>query len=110
VYTVVDSGGWFMGQRFLVPVDALRPDDATHTLRTDLDRETIHAYPPFTPDAYERTGEPRDTWQPPQWLMTGVWMTEASGFASVPPRAASDIHPANESRPGEGRIERYPER
>ncbi len=97
-YFVIDSGGWFLGQRFLVPIDALRPHEATQTLRTDLDRDTIHSYPPFTPDAYERQdrrGEAVDTepYQLPTWLMTGVWMTEASGFASVPPRAASDYRP-----------------
>jgi hypothetical protein len=28
-------------------------------------------------------------YQPPAWLMTGVWPTEASGFAVVPPRSQS---------------------
>lgn len=32
-------------------------------------------------------------YRPPTWLMTGVWMTETSGFASVPPRAQSDLRP-----------------
>jgi hypothetical protein len=54
-------------------------------------------------------------------LAPGVWITEATGFASVPPRAQSDLC---EVRKGEGegegerkgeaeaqpRIERYPER
>ena len=97
VYGVVDSGGWFIGQRFLVPLDRLRPDEEGRSLRTDLDREAIRAHPPFVPDAYEREttrdadAAPRDRYQPPTWLMTGVWMTEASGFASVPPRAQSDF-------------------
>jgi hypothetical protein len=102
---VVDSGGWFVGQRFLVPLDRLRPDEEGRSLRTDLDRDAIRSYPPFVPDAYERettrdgATPPRDRYQPPAWLMTGVWMTEASGFASVPPRAQSDFRSEAESRP-----------
>ena len=34
---------------------------------------------------------------PPTSLMPGVWTTETSGFASVPPRAESDLMPAAES-------------
>jgi ferritin-like metal-binding protein YciE len=97
-YFVIDSGGWFVGQRFLVPIDALHPDVATQTLRTDLDRKTIESYPPFNPDAYlgprGDADDPRNAgeeYRPPTWLMTGVWMTEASGFACVPPRAQSDF-------------------
>ena len=49
-------------------------------------------------------------------LAPGVWVTEATGFAAVPPRAQSDLGEvcedndrkhAEESQP---RIERYPER
>ncbi len=98
-YFVVDSGGWFVGQRFVIPIDALQPDDESKTLRTALDRKSIEAYPPFNPDAYlsldapasEDTRAGDDTCQPPSWLVTGVWMTEASGFASVPPRADADF-------------------
>ena len=104
VYFVIDSGGWFVGQRFLVPIDALRPHDDTQTLRTDLGRDAIHSYPPFTPDAYVRENAAGETvsserYQPPTWLMTGVWMTDASGFASVPPRAQSDYRAAEEREP-----------
>ena len=104
VYGVVDSGGWFVGQRFLIPLDRLRPDEEGRSLRTDLDRDAIRSYPPFVPDAYERettrdtAPAPRDRYQPPTWLMTGVWMTEASGFASVPPRAQSDFRSDAETR------------
>ena len=98
VYFVIDSGGWFVGQRYVVPIDALRPDEEAQTLHTDLDRDTIRSYPPFTPDTYSRGSEGSSAgeappYEPPAWLMTGVWMTEASGFASVPPRAASDYRP-----------------
>jgi ferritin-like metal-binding protein YciE len=101
-YFVIDSGGWFVGRRFLVPIDALRPDEATRTLRTDLDRSTIESYPPFNADAFlgpfashggaeAGSAAAEQEYHPPTWLMTGVWMTEASGFASVPPRAQSDF-------------------
>ena len=53
----------------------------------------------------------------PTPLATGVWTTEATGFASVPPRAQSDLADVceeNEKRRkeegAEPRIERYPER
>jgi len=105
-YFVIDSGGWFVGQRFLVPIDALHPHEGTQTLRTDLDRETIESYPPFSPDAFlgpriEAAGSqiPEDEYRPPTWLMTGVWMTEASGFASVPPRAQSDFCTSADAAP-----------
>ena len=141
-YFVIDSGGWFVGQRYLVPIAALRPDDATQTLRTDLERKAIESYPAFNPDSFEPLDESAraalEHYQPPTWLMTGVWMTEASGFASVPPRAQADFgerersvppqedYPQNElmvargereergdaaqEKSSEPRIERYPER
>jgi hypothetical protein len=53
-------------------------------------------------------------------LAPGVWITEATGFASVPPRAQSDLGEVckekgeeERERTGEDaepRIERYPER
>jgi ferritin-like metal-binding protein YciE len=97
-YFVIDSRGWFAGQRFVIPVDALRPDMPSAALRTELSRAAIKTYPPFNPEAYagperdvdDARGADRD-YEPPDWLMTGVWMTEASGFACVPPRAQSDI-------------------
>jgi ferritin-like metal-binding protein YciE len=140
-YFVVDSGGWFIGQRYIVPINALHPDEGTRTLRTTLERKSIEAYPPFNPGAYlgpalTQSGE---EYCPPNWLLSGVWMTEASGFAAVPPRAKSDFeappstepaiqerYPENElmiargepeergdaaqKDEGEPRIERYPER
>jgi ferritin-like metal-binding protein YciE len=91
-YFVVDAGGWLGGHRYLIPIYELKPDEATKSLRTDLDRKSIEARPPFNADAY--CGPAGDTesgeFRPPTWLMTGVWMTEATGFASVPPRAQCD--------------------
>jgi ferritin-like metal-binding protein YciE len=97
VYFVVDSGGWFVGQRYLVPVGLLQAEEATKTLRADLTREGIQRYPPYHPDTFaEPHGESpaydlSPEYRPPTWLMTGVWMTEASGFAAVPPRAQTDL-------------------
>ena len=100
VYVVVDSGGWFTGRRFLVPVGLMQADAGSRTLRTDLNREAIHRYPPFNPDAFDGMHLPptvRDAgaaeYKPPTWLMTGVWMTEGSGFAAVPPLAHAECPP-----------------
>ena len=81
--------------------------------------EHEHDQPP--PDASEADD--------PTPLAPGVWITEATGFASVPPRAQSDLCEVREEKQrqgqGEGarkgdaerntadvepRIERYPER
>jgi len=106
VYLVIDSGRWLAGRRYLVPVGLMQPDDTGGALRTTLDRETIHRYPPFNADAFDGSdtgfaaayGDPSQ-YQPPTWLMTGVWMTEASGYAAVPPRAHAEITPAKDSYP-----------
>jgi hypothetical protein len=121
VYVVVDSGGWFVGRRYLVPIGMLEADVRGRLFRTDLDRNTIQLYPEFNAAAFlamsdeevqryesrllriidpegSRTQQGRDRayeelaeYQPPTWLMTGVWMTDGSGFAAVPPRAQSDL-------------------
>jgi hypothetical protein len=96
IYFVVDSGGWLSGRRFLVPVGLMQADEQGRTLNTDLSREAIRRYPPFNPDSFAGTDvdaydEASAAYQPPTWLMTGVWMTEASGFAAVPPRADAGI-------------------
>lgn len=109
VYFVIDSGGWFVGRRYLVPIGLLNPDEQDRTLRIDLDRNAIERYPPFNPSAFgplhdEDPGryDELPEYRPPTWLMTGVWMTEASGFAAVPPRAVSDLYDAREQeRPRE---------
>lgn len=123
VYVVVDSGGWFVGRRYLVPIGMLDADLPMRAFRTDLDRDTIHLYPEFNAAAFlamsdeevhryehrllriitpedSRTAQWRERgydeipqYRPPTWLMTGIWMTEGSGFAAVPPRAESDLTP-----------------
>jgi ferritin-like metal-binding protein YciE len=112
-YFVIDAGGWLVGRRYLVPIYELKPDEASRSLVTDLDRKSIEARPPFNPDAYTgstaaSSGQPdMGEYRAPTWLMTGVWMTEASGFATVPPRAQSDYVP---TLPVEPPIrEEYPE-
>jgi ferritin-like metal-binding protein YciE len=100
VYGVVDSGGWFTGRRFLVPVGLMQADAPSRTLRTDLDRAAVHRYPPFNPEAFDGTDQAPTApaaasaqYKPPTWLMTGVWMTEGSGFAAVPPTAHAECPP-----------------
>jgi ferritin-like metal-binding protein YciE len=126
LYFVIDSGGWFVGRRYLVPIGQIDADEQAGVLRTDLDRETIHRYPEFNGAAFlamdddearryehrllgiiapERARTGRWTrpaydglpqYRQPTWLMTGVWMTEASGFAAVPPRSESDLREERE--------------
>jgi ferritin-like metal-binding protein YciE len=52
VYYVIDSGGWFIGRRYLVPVGKGRLDAATQNLIIDLDREKLHRYPEFNTNAF----------------------------------------------------------
>jgi ferritin-like metal-binding protein YciE len=121
IYFVIDSGGWFVGQRYLVPIGLLQADEESKTLRTNLDRETIHRYPPFNPATFADTHgdvppayDLSPDYQPPTWLMTGVWMTDGSGFAAVPPRAQSDMArgespAATAAPPAPGGPDVYPE-
>jgi ferritin-like metal-binding protein YciE len=120
LYYVVDSGGWFSGRRYLIPIAQLELVAEERAFRTELTREQLRRYPEFSTTAfvamnddeaarYERrmletvvpfrhqvrraTEHPiyadLPIYQPPAWLMTGVWPTEASGFAAVPPRSQS---------------------
>jgi ferritin-like metal-binding protein YciE len=52
LYYVVDSGGWFVGRRYLVPIGKGRLDPATRTLVIDLDKEQIKRYPEFSTNAF----------------------------------------------------------
>lgn len=115
-YFVIDSGGWFAGDRYVVPIGMLQADEAARTLRATLDRRTIQRYPEFSPSAFlamnddearrfedrllavvaperARTGrwtraayEDMPEYRPPNWMQTGVWMTEGTDFAAPPPR------------------------
>jgi hypothetical protein len=114
IYYVIDSRGWFAGRRYVVPVGQIEADEGATTLRTALTRAELARYPEFSPSAftamddsdalrYERRlhrvfapdSKPYDgrpvyenlpQYRPPTWLMTGVWMSDSSGFA-VTPRA-----------------------
>jgi ferritin-like metal-binding protein YciE len=52
VYYVVDSGGWFTGRRYLLPVSQLELDAEGQRFRTELSRELLHRYPEFSPSAF----------------------------------------------------------
>jgi len=117
IYYVVDSRGWFAGRRYVVPVGQIDADEGATALRTTLSRAELARYPEFSPSAftamddtdalrYERRlhrvfapdTKPYDgrpvyenlpAYRTPTWLMTGVWMSDASGFA-ITPQADSD--------------------
>jgi ferritin-like metal-binding protein YciE len=121
IYYVIDSRGWFAGRRYVVPVGQIDGEDGATALRTTLTRAELARYPEFSPSAftamddtdalrYERRlhrtfapgSKPYDgrpvyedlpVYRTPTWLMTGVWMSDASGFAVTPPRADSDAVP-----------------
>ena len=118
IYYVIDSRGWFAGRRYVVPVGQIDAEESADALRTSLTRAELARYPEFSPSAftamddhdalrYERRlhrvfapdTKPYDgrpvyenlpVYQTPTWLMTGVWMSDSSGFAVTPPRADSD--------------------
>jgi hypothetical protein len=53
-YVVVDSGGWFKSQQYLVPIGHARLDDDGDALVLDVTRESISRYPEFDRDSFER--------------------------------------------------------
>jgi ferritin-like metal-binding protein YciE len=117
IYYVIDSRGWFVGRRYVVPVGQIEAEDSASALRTSLTRAELTRYPEFSPSAftamddrdalrYERRlhrvfapdttpydGRPvyenLPMYHPPTWLNTGVWMSDSSGFAVSSPRADS---------------------
>jgi ferritin-like metal-binding protein YciE len=139
IYYVIDSRGWFAGRRYVVPVGQIDADAGATALRPTLTRAELARYPEFSPSAftamddtdalrYERRlhrtfapgSKPYDgrpvyedlpAYRTPTWLMTGVWMSDASGFAVTPPRADSDVVPARPlppPTPDTGTYERTP--
>ncbi len=46
-YVVVDSGGWFLGNRYIVPVGKVKFDRSERALNVDLDKDTFKRYPEF---------------------------------------------------------------
>jgi ferritin-like metal-binding protein YciE len=137
IYYVIDSRGWFAGRRYVVPVGQIDADEGASALRTTLTRAQLARYPEFSPSAftamddtdalrYERRlhrvfapnikpydGRPiyenLPVYRTPTWLMTGVWMSDSSGFAVTPPRADSDavpVRPVGPPEPDTGAYER----
>ena len=137
IYYVIDSRGWFAGRRYVVPVGQIEADEGAATLQTPLTRAELARYPEFSPSAftamddndalrYERRlhrvfapdSRPYDgrpvyenlaAYRTPTWLMTGVWMSDSSGFAVTPPRADSDaaaVRPVEDPTPSTGAYER----
>ena len=49
---VVDSGGWFMGRRYLIPVGKASFEATRQALIVDMDRDTIKTYPEFSTTAF----------------------------------------------------------
>jgi ferritin-like metal-binding protein YciE len=119
VYHVVDSGGWFSGRRYVLPVAQLEPDESNTTFVTELTREQLRRYPEFSPSAfiamddedasrYERRlveavlpyhqhlrrGErphydELPLYQPPAWLLAGVWLTDPALVSGAVAAAAA---------------------
>ncbi|MGE0445759.1 MAG: DUF892 family protein [Vicinamibacterales bacterium] len=52
VYYVVDSGGWFTGRRYVIPVAQLQLDAAGTRFRTELTRDQLRRYPEFSAGAF----------------------------------------------------------
>jgi len=52
LYYVVDSGGWFIGRRYLVPVGRGRFEATDKRLVLDLDRDAAERYPEFNPASF----------------------------------------------------------
>jgi len=140
IYYVIDSRGWFAGRRYVVPVGQIEADERAATLQTALTRVELARYPEFSPSAftamddsdarrYERRlhrvfapdSKPYDgrpvyenlpAYRTPTWLMTGVWMSESSGFEVTPPRPGSDaaaVRPVEAPIPSTGARRPAPE-
>jgi ferritin-like metal-binding protein YciE len=56
-YVVVDSGGWFTGSRYVLPINAIQFDRPGNRMRATLDKDTIKKYPKFENDVFESAGD-----------------------------------------------------
>ncbi len=56
-YLVVDSGGWFTGRHYLVPIGHVRLDEGNRTLRVDIERDTIRGFPEVHIDRFDEITE-----------------------------------------------------
>jgi hypothetical protein len=80
---------------------------------TDALRYERRLHRVFAPDTKPYDGRPvyenLPVYETPTWLMTGVWMSDSSGFAVTPPRADSDaasVRPVGPPQPETGAYER----
>jgi len=109
-YVVVDSRGVFAHHRYLLPIDAVSFDERASVLRVDLAKEIAERYPRFDTDQFRKmtgadmrafeahlmeifprastaaTDGARRVDSPPEWLLTGTWVT-------VPPGRAERLSP-----------------
>ena len=108
-YAVVEGGGLLSRRRYLLPITIVRYDETARVLRVDLDEALASRYPEFDRDEFQAMSEherrgyemrlleffPRTqivrsqgdaTANPPEWLMTGIWVT-------VPPQKAERLSP-----------------
>jgi len=53
-YAVVDSGGWFTSQRFLLPIGHATIDRDRRALRVDVTKDTLRGYPEFDEDRFRQ--------------------------------------------------------
>jgi ferritin-like metal-binding protein YciE len=137
VYYVIDSRGWFIGRRYVIPVGQIEAEEGATALRTSLTRAELARYPEFSlssftamddsdalryerrlhrmfaPDIKPYDGRPvyenLPAYRTPTWIMTGVWMSDSSGFAVTPPRGDSDAvaaHPIGDPHSDTGAYER----
>lgn len=119
-YIVVDSGGFLVGRRYLLPVSEVRFDPSNGLLRVALAKDVALRYPPFDADEFQSmderalrgyesklltffgTGDRRpigdeEAFTPPEWLMTGIWIPVPGDRAE---RLAPETRPfANEFVP-----------
>lgn len=56
-YAVVDSGGWFSGRRYLLPIGHARLDAGNKALRVDVERGAIEHYPEFDESRFSELSE-----------------------------------------------------
>jgi ferritin-like metal-binding protein YciE len=56
-YVVVDSGGWFVGNRYLLPINSVQFNRGDRRMKVPVDKDTIKKYPKFDGDAFEQADE-----------------------------------------------------
>lgn len=57
LYVVVDSGGWFSSQRFLLPVGHAQLAPDRHALHVDVTKDALSRYPEFDEDTFRTSSD-----------------------------------------------------